>query len=182
MPEFFRIARHFLPWLLLAMTAPAEGRAQSPTVALEAGYVGELSANVAGGLRTGTVGAGNLDLTARADGKRLVGAEGLSLFLYGLATHGGEVTELTGDAQVASNIEAPDRLRLYEAWVQQNVESWRLSFLAGFADNRTNRFGGHAYGRPGNRVGALLQGLRNGLAHGPAGSTVHHPARRRSHD
>lgn len=101
---------------------------------VDVSYVADLSANVAGGLQRGAVGLGNLDARLGIDGERLLGWDGTTLFLYGLANHGGKVTNLTGDAQVASNIEAPASVRLYEAWIQQNLQGPNLSLLFGLYD------------------------------------------------
>ncbi len=103
-------------------------------VRIGGGYTLDVMANVRGGVRTGAVGLGKLDLTARLDLHRLLGLSGTSLFLHGLATHGARPTGLTGDAQVASNIEAPDGVRLYEAWIQKNFPGPDLSLLAGLYD------------------------------------------------
>ena len=122
--------------LLTGAAAPAAAIQvqEEPAADASVAYTGEVAANVDGGLRRGVVGLGNLDATLRLNGDALLGWEGTTLFLYGLANHGGEPTELTGDAQVVSNIEAPDAIRLYEAWVEQNLAGPRLSILAGLYD------------------------------------------------
>lgn len=139
MPNFLRVWIPALAWLaLFAVAAPSGASAvQSPVgdpADLAVSYVADLSANVSGGLERGAVALGNLDVMLRLDGGPLLGWEGTSLFLYGLGNHGGGVTDLTGDAQVASNIEAPTGIRVYEAWIQQNLRGSRLSFLAGLYD------------------------------------------------
>lgn len=111
-------------------TQASDGDAAS----LELAYTGDLATNLAGGHRVGTVGLGNLDAVVRIDAGALGAWNGLSVLLYGLANHGARPTDLTGDAQVASNIEAPNAVRLYEAWVQQNVRPVRLSLLVGLYD------------------------------------------------
>ena len=87
--------------------------------------------NLSGGQRRGTVSLGELDVTATLDLNRILGWEGGNLFLYGLGTHGGSPTALSGDAQGVSNIEAPDAVRLYEAWYEQLLLEDRFSVLAG---------------------------------------------------
>lgn len=124
---------------VLALSAvPIPGAAiQDPAleaVETQAAYTADVLANVRGGVETGVVGLGNLDVTARIDAERLLGWEGTTLFVYGLATHGAEPTSLAGDAQVASNIEAPDGVRLYEAWAQKNFAGPNLSLLVGLYD------------------------------------------------
>jgi len=128
-----------VPAALVALLAVSPGGARGaqevpPPVDLAAAYTLDLMANVRGGVRRGAVGLGNLDATALLDLEALAGWSGTSVFLYGLATHGAEPTELVGDVQVASNIEAPDGVRLYEAWIQQNFDGPNLSLLAGLYD------------------------------------------------
>lgn len=137
-PRLIRISAHWGLALLVTVILPAGASAfQSGTgnpADVTVSYVADLAANVSGGVERGAVALGNLDVTLRLDGDPLLGWEGASLFLYGLGSHGGKVTALTGDAQVASNIEAPASLRLYEAWVQQNLSGPDLSFLVGLYD------------------------------------------------
>jgi len=104
---------------------------------LSAVYDGEGLVNATGGVRTGAVYLGNLHLQLSVDGERLVGWRGATLFLNGLATHGGHPSRLVGDAQGVSNLEAPAGGQLYEAWLQQNVLGNRLSVLVGRYDLNT---------------------------------------------
>jgi porin len=55
-------------------------------------------------------------------------------FVYALGTHGGASSDLVGDVQGVSNLEAPPRVRLEELWLQQNLFGDRLSWLAGRYD------------------------------------------------
>lgn len=119
--------------LLVGLAGEARA-AQDTPLEVEASYALDLLANVRGGVERGAVGLGSLDVTGRVDLERLLGWSGASLFVYGLATHGAEPSELTGDAQVVSNIEAPDGVRLYEAWVQKNLDGPHLSLLVGLYD------------------------------------------------
>lgn len=100
-------------------------------VAAEAVYTGETWSTLSGGLHHHTRYLDNLDLTLTLDAEKLVGWKGASFFLYGLENHGGSPSEDVGDAQVVSNIDAPDSWKLYEAWFQQNLFDDRLSLLAG---------------------------------------------------
>jgi len=59
---------------------------------------------------------------------------GLKLFVFVLDTHGGAPSDRVGDVQGVSNLQAPERLRLEELWIQQNVFGNRLSVLAGRYD------------------------------------------------
>ena len=75
-----------------------------------------------GGVRTGTRYLDNLDIVVEADMARLVGWNGATIGAYVLYNNGASLSELMGDAQVASNIETGVRaLRLYEAWIDQRI-------------------------------------------------------------
>ncbi len=102
-------------------------------VEVGAAYIGEAFYNVSGGIRRDGALLHNIDLTVALDGGFSLGIPGFEAFLYLLANAGGSVTDLSGDWQGASNIEAPSAVRLYELWVQQ---SWReqLSLLVGLYD------------------------------------------------
>src|SRR3546814_14121631 len=78
--------------------------------------------NVAGGHRRGARYLDNLDLVFEADLDRLAGWTGAQLHVYGLYNNGRSISELAGDTQAVSNIEAGVRaLRLYEAWIDQKI-------------------------------------------------------------
>ncbi len=91
--------------------------------------------NVYGGEKTRFVYIDNADLTAKIDFDQIFNLrDDLSVFVYALGNHGDQATNLMGDFQVASNIEAPKAWRLFEFWVQRNVLNDRISFLAGLYD------------------------------------------------
>jgi porin len=115
-------------WEALLRGAAARG------VELSVVYDGEGLVNAAGGIRTGAAYVGNLHLQLRVDAERLLGWRGATLFLNGLATHGGHPSRLVGDAQGVSNLEAPGGWQLYEIWLQQNVLENRISALVGRYD------------------------------------------------
>jgi porin len=103
-------------------------------IVVEAAYTTDLFSNVVGGLRRGATALHNLDVTLALDGEALLGWTGGSVFVYVLATGGGSITELAGDLQGVSNIEAPAAWRVYEAWVEQRLFGNRLSVRAGLYD------------------------------------------------
>ena len=75
-----------------------------------------------GGVASGWRTLDNLDLTAAVDLERVAGWHGARAFAYVLYNGDHSLSELTGDAQVASNIETGVRaLRLYEAWIEQDL-------------------------------------------------------------
>ncbi len=127
-----RLAFILLPTVVL--TATVRGQTLAPGVDLQLAYTGELVADVSGGARRDVVYLDNLDVTLTLDGESAVGWKGATLFLYGLANHGGSPAEMIGDAQGVSNIEAPDSWRLHEAWIEQMAFEAHLSILAGLYD------------------------------------------------
>lgn len=80
-------------------------------------YTSDSFANVRGGLKTGFSQMGMLELTAEAQGSAF-GIDGLQAFASTQYVHGRSLSgKLVGDAQVSSNIDAPDGIRLFEAWL-----------------------------------------------------------------
>lgn len=121
-------------WFLALTGIPelhGQGLGGVPGMDLQASFTGEVWGNLSGGQRRGTVSLGELDVTASVDLNRLWDWPGGNLFLYGLGTLGGSPASLAGDAQGVSNIEAPDAVRLYEAWYEQLFPETGLSALAG---------------------------------------------------
>jgi len=113
---------------LMKAAAAAGAFAGSPAMAetdrglrFGANYTSDSFANVRGGLKTGFSYMGLLELTAEAKG-RAFGIEGVEAFANVQHVHGRSLSgQLIGDAQVTSNIDAPDGLRLFEAWVSVPV-------------------------------------------------------------
>ena len=103
-------------------------------IRFEAAYTGEFFHGLAGGARRGTVHLHDVDLTLDLNLDVLAGWRGARVFLYGLGVFGGSPSDLAGDVQALSNIDAPDGWRLYEAYVEQTLLSGRLSVLAGLYD------------------------------------------------
>lgn len=64
----------------------------------------------------------NFDLTLEADLEKAIGWKGATGRVYVLYNNGASLAELTGDAQVVSNIETGVKaVRLYEAWISQSI-------------------------------------------------------------
>ena len=105
-----------------------------PPLVLTFSYTGELVTDVSGGERRDATGLGmaGADLTLRL--RRLVGWNGARAYVFLLGTHGGSPSGMVGDVQGISNLEAPNAVRLEEAWFQQNLFANRLSLLAGRYD------------------------------------------------
>ncbi len=118
--------------VVCGQTAGADNgaRAVIPTFS----YTGELVQDAVDGTRRGSalVGAAGVQVTLLLG--RLVGCHGAQLFVFALGTHGGAPSELVGDVQGVSNLEAPADVQLEEAWLQQNLLGNRLSWLVGRYD------------------------------------------------
>jgi porin len=97
-------------------------------------YTGELVWSAAGGARRGTTIPGVAGVQVTLLLKRLIGWRGAKFFVLALGTHGGAPSNLVGDVQGVSNLEAPPRVVLEEIWLQQNLLGNRLSWLAGRYD------------------------------------------------
>ena len=124
----------------LKAAAAAGAFAGSPAIAetdrglrFGASYTSDSFTNVHGGLETGFSYMGLLEVTAEAKGEAF-GIDDLHAFASVQQLHGRSLSgELVGDAQVGSNIDAPDGLRLFEAWV--SVPVWQDGYVkAGLID------------------------------------------------
>ncbi|MEP0987492.1 carbohydrate porin [Ekhidna sp.] len=122
-------------FILILEASFAQTKEEKKWLELEAVYSGLPWYNAKGGLESGFVYMDNIDITAKINFDEVFNwKDNLSLFVYGLGNHGGQATELMGDFQVASNIEAVETWRLFEIWMQQNFFNDRLSILAGLYD------------------------------------------------
>src|SRR5205807_6153245 len=117
----------------------AAGDSGARPVILTFSYTGELVHNAGGGTRRGTSFAGAAGGEVMLLLGRLVGWHGARIFVFALGTHGGAPSDLVGDVQRVSNLEAspPGAVRLEEAWLQQNLLDNRLSWLVGRYDLNT---------------------------------------------
>lgn len=96
---------------------PASAEPSEQGFRVGATYTSDSIANVRGGLKTGFSQMGMLEVTADArwDG---FGVDGLTAHANVEYVHGRSLNgKLIGDAQVSSNIDAPNGIRLFEAWV-----------------------------------------------------------------
>lgn len=114
--------------------APAEIDETHGGILLQLTYTGEVMGNASGGVRRGTRYLDNLDIVFEADMEKLVGWAGAQVHVYGLYNNGKSISDLAGDTQAVSNIEAGTQaFRLYEAWIDQKIGD-RLSVKAGLYD------------------------------------------------
>jgi porin len=105
-------------------------------IAIEAVLTADFLYNARGGLRRDGTILGNFDLTFELDTAKAGGWKDGTFFLYGLGNwnSGGYISDITGDLQVTSNIQASQAVRLYEAWYEHRFAGERLSLLVGLHD------------------------------------------------
>ena len=101
-------------------------------VHFQAGHSAEILVNTSGGIRTGSVYNGLLELGIELDLETMVDWRGTSFNLSALYPHGRGLTENhVGDLATISNIDAYDSFRLFEFWLQQTVWDERISLRIG---------------------------------------------------
>ena len=101
---------------------------------VEANYVGDVFANVSGGIKRDTEYLDNIELKLVMDLRAVVGWPDARFLIYGLRNNGGSVSANVGDAQGIDNIETVSTFKLFEVWLQQNLLRNRVSLLAGLYD------------------------------------------------
>lgn len=90
--------------------------------------------NVRGGIARSSRGLMNLDLIMDARGEALGLSDRGDLHVYLLGNAGGTPTEMIGDLQTTSNIEAPNTFKVYELWWRQRHAGGSIAWLAGLHD------------------------------------------------
>lgn len=103
-------------------------------IEIEAVLLTEAFGIVSGGDQRGVALRGQFDLMVFADLEKAIGWTRANLFGEALADFGESPSALAGDAQTISNIDGPDAVHLYQAWLEQRFASDRLSVLAGLYD------------------------------------------------
>lgn len=96
-------------------------------------YKGDSVSTIRGTKENKSVYLGNIDIALSIDLEKLLGAKGLSLFLYGLGNHGDHPSQFMGDSFGASNIEAPNTFKAYEVYLRQAIDE-HFSILIGLRD------------------------------------------------
>lgn len=144
--DIMTVPRLVGPALLLsgAWTLPVWGQSGPPevvqdppprAVAITGRYVVDLMGNVAGGDARGARVLDNFEVTADGDLDRLAGWRGARAHLHVLSNQGGSINALAGTVQGVDNIEVADgRVKLYEAWVEQDLAGGRAALLVGLSD------------------------------------------------
>lgn len=98
-------------------SARAETPSQSDGIELAAVYTADVWANVSGGQKRGVRYLDNLDLLVDVDGEALLDLPRVQFHAHALYNNGQTFSDLVGDTQVVSNIEAgAQTVILYEAW------------------------------------------------------------------
>ncbi|WP_454629351.1 carbohydrate porin [Bradyrhizobium cenepequi] len=95
-------------------------------------YIGEGLANVTGGMRTGAIYTGRLDLGTTIDLERVIGWTGATFHANMFQIHGdGLSRSYIGNLMLVSGIEALSSTRLYELWVEQKLLGGKLAVRVG---------------------------------------------------
>jgi porin len=95
-------------------------------------YVGEMLANLRGGIRRGAIYEGKLDAQLDVDLDRLAGLAGLAFHAQMYQIHGRGLSRYKlGNLMTASGIEALPSTRLVEIWLEQVLFDGKLAIRAG---------------------------------------------------
>jgi len=123
-------------WLiagLLFCSLPVSAMELGEGISLDLAYIGEGVRNLQPGLLNPTKRTSYQDLL---DASLAIEREGWKLFVRGMRAHGPDPSaSRIGDLQTASNIEAPDRALLYEAWLELRFgKRTKTALLLGWHD------------------------------------------------
>ena len=122
-----------------AEPARAASAAKDPRQALaDAGiqfsmtYIGEALANVSGGIRTGAIYTGRLDLGTTIDLEKVAGWTGATFHANMFQIHGdGLSRSYIGNLMLVSGVEALPATRLYELWIEQKLWGGKVAVRVG---------------------------------------------------
>ncbi len=122
------------------MGLTAYSRAQDSThtenydpLKFEASYIGDNINNLSGGIKTGSCYLGMANLRLDFDFEKARLWKGGQFYINAANTHGGTPSsDLLGDMQVVSNIEAGDHTYIQEFWFKQAIG--KLEFILGLQD------------------------------------------------
>ena len=111
-------------------------------------YRADVFSNVSGGLKQGTTVLGNLDVMLDFDLDKLIGWEGTSVGLHGIASHGGKPNaNYVGSSQGIDNIEVDtNTAKILQAWIQKQFLNEKLSALFGLYDLNSEFYVSHSTG------------------------------------
>jgi porin len=95
-------------------------------------YIGEGLANVSGGVRTGAIYTGRLDLGTTIDLEKVAGWTGATFHANLFQIHGdGLSRSYIGNLMLVSGIESLPATRLYELWIEQKLLGGKFSVRVG---------------------------------------------------
>jgi porin len=95
-------------------------------------YIGEALANLTGGMRTGAIYTGRLDLGATIDLEKVMGWDGATFHANMFQIHGdGLSRSYIGNLMLVSGVEALPATRLYELWIEQKLWGGRVAIRVG---------------------------------------------------
>lgn len=95
-------------------------------------YIGEALGNLSGGVRTGAIYTGRLDLGTDVDLEKLVGWTGAKFHANAFQIHGdGLSRSYIGNLMLVSGVEALPATRLYEMWIEQSLLGGNLLVRVG---------------------------------------------------
>ncbi|MFH0302573.1 carbohydrate porin [Bradyrhizobium sp. 31Argb] len=95
-------------------------------------YIGEGLANVSGGMRTGAIYTGRLDLGTTIDLEKVMGWTGATFHANMFQIHGdGLSRSYIGNLMLVSGVEALSSTRLYELWIEQQPLGGKLAVRVG---------------------------------------------------
>lgn len=95
-------------------------------------YIGDVLANVSGGVRQGAFSLGRLELVVEGDLEKLAGWKGATAHLNAYQIHGtGLSREFVGNLMPIDSIEGLPTTRLSEAWIEQKLFNDTVAIRAG---------------------------------------------------
>lgn len=141
-----------------AQAATLRERLAAAGFEFSATYIGETLGNVSGGLRTGGIYTGRLDLGTTVDLEKVVGWSGATFHANMYQIHGdGLSRDFIGNLMLVSGVEALPATRLYEMWIEQKLLGGRVAVRVGqqasdvefFDSSYDDMFANSALGWPG---------------------------------
>jgi len=99
---------------------------------MESKIIIDAVSNIDGGLEQNTGILSNVDLTFELNTAKADLWDNGSFFVYFIGNYGDDPSSFIGDILVTNNIEAPDTVKLYEAWYQHKFND--ISLLVGLHD------------------------------------------------
>jgi porin len=119
---------NFILILSFSLRAQDEKNKLDEALKFEVSYIGDNINNLSGGIRTGSCYLGEANIRLELDIEKLGLWKGFHLFINAANTHGASPSsELLGDLQVASNIEAGNHTYIQEVWFKQNFSRFELT-------------------------------------------------------